>query len=115
MPTGASSTARDDSGLRKALEAILPPKRVLDRPVERITRAADASFYRLIPRAVVQPSSVDEVRALFRLSHEARIPMTFRAAGTSLSGQAVSDGLLVDIARHFRSVTVEESGRRVRV
>jgi D-lactate dehydrogenase len=115
MPTGASSTAQDGSGLRKALEAILPPERVLDRPVERITRAADASFYRLIPRAVVQPSSVDEVHALFRLSHEARIPMTFRAAGTSLSGQAVSDGLLVDVARHFRGVTVEENGRRVRV
>ena len=61
---------------------------MLDRPVERITRAADASFYRLIPRAVVLPSSVGEVRALFRLSHEALIPMTFRAAGTSLSGQA---------------------------
>jgi D-lactate dehydrogenase len=115
MPTDASAIARDDSGLRKALEAILSPERVLDRPVERITRAADASFYRLIPRAVVLPSSVDEVRALFRLSHEARIPMTFRAAGTSLSGQAVSDGLLVDIARHFRGVTVEDGGRRVRV
>ncbi len=88
---------------------------MLDRPVERITRAADASFYRLIPRAVVLPSSVGEVRSLFRLSHEAGIPMTFRAAGTSLSGQAVSDGLLVDVARHFRSVTVEENGRRVRV
>ncbi len=115
MRIDASSTAQEGAVLRKALEAILPPERVLDRPVERITRAADASFYRLIPRAVVLPSSVDEVRSLFRLSHEARIPMTFRAAGTSLSGQAVSDGLLVDVARHFRSVTVLENGRRVRV
>ncbi len=101
--------------LREALAAIVGPDRVLDRPVDRIAFASDASFYRLIPKAVVLAGSVDEVRALFALSRERRIPMTFRAAGTSLSGQAVTDGLLVEVARHWRGIQVLDRGARVRV
>ncbi len=101
--------------LREALAAIVGSGRVLDRPVDLIAFASDASFYRLIPKAVVFPSSMDEVRSLFRLSRERRIPMTFRAAGTSLSGQAVSDGILVEVARHWRGLQVLEGGAKVKV
>ncbi len=101
--------------LQQKLTAILPPEEILDRPIDLVARSADAGFYRLIPRAVVRPRDVDDVRALFRLSREERIPMTFRAAGTSLSGQAVTDGLLVDVTRHFRRLRAEEGGRKVRV
>ena len=76
--------------------------------------ASDASFYRLLPEAVVLASSVDEVRRLFALSRERNIPLTFRAAGTSLSGQSLSDGLLVEVARHWRSARVEDGGLRIR-
>jgi D-lactate dehydrogenase len=88
---------------------------VLDRPAERVAWAADAGFYRLIPRAVVFAGSVAEVQALFRLSRETGIPMTFRAAGTSLAGQAISDGILVEVARHWRDIQVLDGGARVRV
>ena len=101
--------------LHDALTAMLSPTRVLTRPIERIAFASDASFYRLIPQAVVQPNSLDEISALFRFSQNRRIPLTFRAAGTSLSGQSVSDGILVDISKHWRQIRVEESGARVRV
>ena len=101
--------------LREKLTAILPPEEVLDRPFDRIARAADAGFYRLIPKAVVRPRDVEDVRALFRFARQERLPMTFRAAGTSLSGQAITDGLLVDVARHFRRVSALEDGRKVRV
>ena len=84
--------------LRPELERILPPERILDRPIDVAAYASDASFYRLVPRAVLRPESDDEVREIFALSHRLRIPMTFRAAGTSLSGQAITDGLLVDLA-----------------
>ena len=103
------------AALRARLEAVVDGDRILDRPLERIARAADASFYRLVPRAVVLPRSVDEVAGLFRVSHELGIPLTFRAAGTSLSGQAVTDGILVDVSRHFRGLAIEDGGRRVRV
>lgn len=100
--------------LRSALERIAAPERVLDRPIDRIAFASDASFYRLVPRAVVLARSVDEVAALFRLAREAKFPVTLRAAGTSLSGQAVTDGVLVEVARHWRTVTVEDGGKRFR-
>ncbi len=110
----ASGTPPSAEGLRAALERIAAPERVLDRPIDRIAFASDASFYRLIPKAVVLAQAVDEVAALFRLARETRIPVTLRAAGTSLSGQAVTDGLLVEVARHFRTVKVEDGGKRVR-
>ena len=101
--------------LRTSLESVLPPERVLTGVLDRLAFANDASVYRLVPRGVVRPSSIDEVRGLFRLSHRERIPLTFRAAGTSLSGQSVTDGILVDVSRHWRHVEVLEDGAAVRV
>jgi D-lactate dehydrogenase len=99
--------------LRESLAAIVGQDRVLDRPVDLIAFASDASFYRLIPKAVVLAASLDEVRALFRFSHAQRIPLTFRAAGTSLSGQAVTDGIMVEVARNWRGIKVLDGGAKV--
>ena len=101
--------------LRRDLEAFLPPERILDRPIDVAAYASDASFYRLVPTAVLRPESIDEVRAIFAYSHRARIPVTFRAAGTSLSGQAITDGLLVDVGHGWRTIEPLDGGRRVRV
>lgn len=105
----------ENTSLAHLLAREIEPARILSRPIDLISFAADASFYRLIPRAVVLSRGVGEIQALFRLSHEHRIPLVFRAAGTSLSGQAITDGILVDVARNWRSVKVEEGGSRVRV
>ncbi len=91
------------------------PARVLVRPLDRAAYASDASVYRLVPRAVVQPKSETEVRALFALSQERGVPMTFRTAGSSLSGQAVTDGILVDLSKHWPRIEVLDGGARVRV
>jgi D-lactate dehydrogenase len=97
------------------LAQIIDERRILMRPIDLIAYASDASFYRLIPKAVVQASSEDEVARLFQFSHDHQQPITFRAAGTSLSGQSISDGLLVEVTRNFRDVEVLESGRRIRL
>ncbi len=97
------------------LSQILDARRILVRPIDLIAYASDASFYRLIPKAVVQAASEQEVARLFQFSHEHSLPITFRAAGTSLSGQSVSDGLLVEVARNFRDLQVLEQGRKIRV
>ena len=107
--------APDATALRRRLDAIIPPDRVLTRPIDLAAWASDASVYRPVPRAVVLAASVEEVRALFRLSHEIGVPLTFRASGTSLSGQAVTDGLLVEVRRHWRAIEVLDGGARVRV
>jgi D-lactate dehydrogenase len=103
------------ASLRQELEAFLRPDQILDREIDRVAYAADASFYRLVPRAVVRPRSVDDMRRLFGFSRDRRIPLTIRAAGTSLSGQAITDGLLVDVARDWRAIEPLDGGRRVRV
>jgi D-lactate dehydrogenase len=104
-----------DHELRPALETFLRPDQILDREIDRVAYASDASFYRLLPKAVLRPATIDDVRAIFAFSHRTRIPMTFRSAGTSLSGQAVTDGLLVDVSRHWRRVEPLDGGARVRV
>ncbi len=52
---------------------------------------------------------------MFKFSHQHQIPITFRAAGTSLSGQSISDGILVDLSQHWNFVRVEDKGQTVRV
>lgn len=101
--------------IHDALLTVLPAERVLTRDIDCIAYASDASFYRLVPKAVVQPVSIVEIQRLFEFSSRYRIPLTFRAAGTSLSGQAVTDGILVHIAKHWKTLEVLDGGRRVRV
>ena len=88
--------------------------RILTRAIDRIAFASDASFYRQIPQAVVQPLNIQDVRDLFGFSRRNKVPLTFRAGGTSLSGQSITDGILVDIGRHWRAGKVEEDGRVLR-
>jgi D-lactate dehydrogenase len=70
--------------------------------------------YRIVPRAVVRPRTIEEVRGLFALCRERHVPLTFRAAGTSLSGQAVTSGIVADLSRHWSGVEVLDGGRLVR-
>jgi D-lactate dehydrogenase len=63
----------------------------------------------------VQPVSIEEVQKLFAFSRRYKINLTFRAGGTSLSGQGVTDGILVDLSNHWRKVKPEKNGERVRV
>ena len=108
-------TAVSSAALRDALVRISGTDRVLTRPIDLLAFAADASFYRLIPKAVVLAKGTAEIQALFEYSHASRMPLTFRAAGTSLSGQAITDGILVEVARHWRGARAEDGGKKVRV
>jgi D-lactate dehydrogenase len=109
------SPAPEPQEIAKQLRGPIDSSRILDRMIDRIAFASDASLYRLIPQVVVQPIHSEEIRKLFLFSHEKKIPLTFRAGGTSLSGQAITDGILVDIGRYWRSGRVEANGRLIRV
>jgi D-lactate dehydrogenase len=103
-----------DPGLVAALTAASPGG-VDIRASRRLALAHDASHYLLTPQAIVTPADITEVAALLRLSSQHRVSFTFRSGGTSLSGQAVSEGVLVDTRRHFRDIEVLDDGTRVRV
>lgn len=87
---------------------------VTDRHIDRAKMAHDASHYLLTPQAVVLARDTADVERAVRIAHDLGVPVTFRSGGTSLSGQAVSDGLLIDTRRSFRDVEVLDDGARVR-
>lgn len=82
---------------------------------DRYAFAGDAGFYYLLPQAIVQPDSVDDIKQLFVFANQHHIPLTFRTAGTSLSGQSITDGILVDLSKHWKKIQPLEDGSQVRV
>lgn len=98
-----------------SLVGLLGEDRVKSRLIDRIAYASDAGFYYLLPKAVVQPVNEEEIAALFKFSLEQAVPIVFRGGGTSLSGQSITDGLLVDLSRYWTRHYVENEGRTIRV
>jgi D-lactate dehydrogenase len=101
--------------LRGELEALLGADRVLARASDLVRYASDASPYRLFPKAVVMAHDADDVAKVLAYGRRSGVPVVFRAGGTSLNGQGQSDGILVDVRRHFGGVAVEEEGARARI
>ena len=103
-------------GMLDALRAaVADPTRVRTRALDRHAHAHDASHFLLIPQAVVIAGDADEVGRLLRASAAQGVPLTFRSGGTSLSGQGVTGGVLVDVRRNFTGIEVLDDGDRVRV
>ena len=98
--------------LRSRLAAIVGERQVLGRVIDLVRYAADASPYLVLPRAVVLARDGADVAKLIAFAKSEAIPITFRAAGTSLNGQSQSDGILVDVRRHFSGVEVGDGGAR---
>ena len=71
------------------------------------TRAAyvsDASIYRRLPRAVAEPRSVADIRELLATAREKGWPVISRGGGTSVAGNAIGDGLIIDTSRYFNRI-----------
>src|SRR3954464_14284616 len=66
--------------------------------------SSDASLYRIPPLAVVRPRHVDEVAAALAVARETGVPVTSRGAGTSVAGNAVGRGVVLDFSRHLDKV-----------
>jgi D-lactate dehydrogenase len=82
--------------------AFIPRERLITDPLRLLTWGTDASFYRLVPAIAVVVESEEEVRQLLHLCARRSTPVTFRAAGTSLSGQAITDSVLVLLGDNWR-------------
>ena len=96
--------------LQAALATFIPAERLVTDPLRLLTWGTDASFYRQVPQLIVVVEDEAELVRLLALCHEHRTPLTFRAAGTSLSGQAISDSVLVMLGDHWRGCRVGEGG-----
>ncbi|MGM3389017.1 FAD-binding oxidoreductase [Stutzerimonas stutzeri] len=98
-----------------AVERLIPSERLFDDPLSTLAFGTDASFYRLIPKLVVRVESEAEVIDLLKLAQGARIPVTFRAAGTSLSGQAISDSVLIVLGDNWNGRELRNGGEQIRL
>ncbi len=100
--------------LKAELAAFIPAERLIDDKLRTIAYGTDASFYRMIPKLVVRVVSEDEVSQLLQLAHQYQTPVTFRAAGTSLSGQAVTDSVLAVMEGNaWRDYRIHNGGERI--
>lgn len=77
------------------IRGLIPQDRIYTDELRRLAWGTDAGFYRLIPQIVIRSNSEEEISDLLRLADRYGLPVTFRAAGTSLSGQAISDSILI--------------------
>ena len=87
--------------------------RIHTDPLMTYAWSGDASSYRLIPAVVVFINSEDEVRAVMAAARAEGLPITFRAAGTSLSGQAVTDGVLAVLGDGWRKLDIHPGAEQI--
>src|SRR5271155_3192774 len=100
--------------LKSDLIELVGQDQVLHRVSDLVRYASDASPYRYLPQVVVQPRTVDDVRAILAYCARTGRHATFRAGGTSLNGQSQSDDILIDIRRHWAGMAAEDAGARLR-
>ncbi len=105
----------DYAALARAFAAVLPGARIFTDPLRTLAYGTDASFYRLTPQIVAVAETEADVSALVALCREFRAPVTFRAAGTSLSGQAVTDSVLIVLGEGFAGFAYDESRKIARL
>ncbi len=100
---------------RKRITPHIPASNIITDPLRTITYGTDAGFYRLVPKIVVNVENEKEVQLILREADGLKLPVTFRAAGTSLSGQAITDSILVRLGYGWRRYRVFDKARKIRL
>ncbi|MGW7087027.1 FAD-binding and (Fe-S)-binding domain-containing protein [Streptomyces sp. NPDC054871] len=101
--------------LRSELTALLGSDKVLTKISDLVRYASDASPYRFVPQVVVVAEDIDDISAVLSYAHGRSREVVFRAAGTSLNGQAQGEDILVDVRKHWAGVEVIGDGEQARI
>ena len=88
-------------------------KRVFTDDLHLLTYGTEGSFYRLTPKIILRCENIDEIQEVLKLSNELALPITFRAGGTSLSGQSITDSILVMTSRDWDKIIINEDKTRI--
>ena len=104
---------KDYSGFLREIRAALPAERVYTDELRTLAWGTDASFYRLTPQVVIRAKDEAEVAAIVRAANRYGLPFTFRAAGTSLSGQSVSDSILIVAGKNWEDYSIAPDGESI--
>ncbi|MBE1274456.1 FAD-binding and (Fe-S)-binding domain-containing protein [Enterovibrio baiacu] len=101
--------------LLATLRQRIPESRVITDEAKRLAYGTDASFYRLVPQVIVQADDLGDILFIIKTCSDFAFPFTFRAAGTSLSGQAVTDSVLITLTDNWRHHDILNNGEQIRL
>ena len=91
----------------------MPKDRVYTDELRCFAWGTDAGFYRMVPQIVVRAADEDEVSKLLQTAAKHKLPVTFRAAGTSLSGQSISDSILIVAGKNWEKWSISADAETV--
>lgn len=97
----------------REVSAFIPRERIYTDELRRLAWGTDAGFYRLIPQLVIRSANEEEVSRLLVLADKYNLPVTFRAAGTSLSGQSISDSILIVAGKNWEKYAISEDAETI--
>ncbi len=100
----------DATRLYRHLSKLFPEEQLHTDKIPCLVKGTDAGLYRLIPKAVVKVMSEDEAIRLIQFCNSKGVPLTFKAAGTSLSGQTISDSILMEMGKGFEFAAIKDNG-----
>jgi FAD/FMN-containing dehydrogenases len=99
----------------KEIGEAIPKDRIYTDELRRLCWGTDAGFYRMTPQIVIRSKDEQEVSAILKAASKYKLPVTFRAAGTSLSGQSVSDSILVIAGKNWEKWQISEDKESIRL
>lgn len=97
----------------KDIKKFIPKDRVYTDELRRFAWGTDAGFYRLVPQVIVRAADESEVSKLLQYASKHHLPVTFRAAGTSLSGQSISDSILIVAGKNWENWSISGDGEAI--
>ena len=97
------------------VSTIVDKSRVYTDELRRLAWGTDAGFYKFMPQVILRSKDEGEVSAILKAASKYNVPVTFRAAGTSLSGQSVTDSVLVVAGKNWEHISTRDEGRTIRL
>ena len=99
----------------KDIKGIVSKDRIYTDDLRLLAWGTDAGFYRMIPQIVIRSNNEEEVSKLLSIASKHNLPVTFRAAGTSLSGQAISDSILIVAGKHWEGYEIGPGAETIKL
>ncbi|WP_378951670.1 FAD-binding and (Fe-S)-binding domain-containing protein [Pelosinus sp. sgz500959] len=110
VPSDILSLPEKYKGFYHAIVKFIPEARVFADPIRTLAYGVDASFYRMLPKLVIKVDTPQEMAMILEVANQSKIPVTFRAAGTSLSGQSITDSVLLVATHGWSKYSISDDG-----
>jgi D-lactate dehydrogenase len=98
--------SKDYHSFLEEISAFVPKERIYTDELRLLAWGTDAGFYRLIPKVIIRSVDEQEISQMLSIADKLNLPVTFRAAGTSLSGQSISDSILIVAGKNWEKYTI---------